>query len=54
VRGSPGRMLAVASFDADLVVLGRKSAGDAGRPRTGAIMHALLNHARSPVAIVPE
>ena len=54
VYGSPGRMLAVASADADLVVLGRSSAGDSGHPRTGAITHALLNHARSPVAIVPE
>jgi nucleotide-binding universal stress UspA family protein len=51
---SPARMLAVASSGADLVVLGRSSAGDSGRPRTGAIVHALLNHARSPVAIIPE
>jgi len=53
-HGAPGRMLAVASADADLVVLGRNSAGDSGHPRTGAITHALLNHACSPVAIVPE
>ena len=54
VYGSPGRMLAVASAGADLVVLGRDGAGNSGHPGAGAITHALLNHARSPVAIVPE
>jgi nucleotide-binding universal stress UspA family protein len=54
VHASPGRVLAGASARADLVVLGRNSADDSGHPSTGAIVHALLSHAHSPVAIVPE
>jgi len=47
-------VLAGASARADLVVLGRNSADDSGQPSTGATAHALLSHAHSPVAIVPE
>jgi nucleotide-binding universal stress UspA family protein len=53
-HGSPARVLAGASARADLVVLGRNSADDSGQPSTGATAHALLSHAHSPVAIVPE
>ena len=53
-HGSPARVLAGASARADLVVLGRNSADDSWRPSTGATAHALLSHAHSPVAIVPE
>ena len=53
-RGSAARVLAGASARADLVILGRNSADDSGQPSTGATAHALLSHAHSPVAIVPE
>jgi nucleotide-binding universal stress UspA family protein len=53
-HGSPARVLAGASARADLVVLGRNSADDSWQPSTGATAHALLSHAHSPVAIVPE
>jgi nucleotide-binding universal stress UspA family protein len=53
-HGSPARVLAGASARADLVILGRNSADDSEQPSTGATAHALLSHAHSPVAIVPE
>jgi nucleotide-binding universal stress UspA family protein len=53
-HGSPARVLAGASARADLVVLGRNSADDSGQPSAGTTAHALLSHAHSPVAIVPE
>jgi nucleotide-binding universal stress UspA family protein len=53
-HASPGRVLVGASARADLVVLGRNRGGDSGHPRTGAVTHAVLNHAHSPVAIIPE
>ena len=53
-HGPPARVLAGASARADLVVLGRNSVDDSGQPSTGATAHALLSHAHSPVAIVPE
>jgi nucleotide-binding universal stress UspA family protein len=53
VHASPGRVLVGASARADLVVLGRNSPGDSGGPRTGAVTHAVLNHAHCPVAIIP-
>jgi nucleotide-binding universal stress UspA family protein len=49
VRGHPARMLASYSYRADLVVIGRH-----GDPGIGSIQHALLDHARGPVAIVPS
>jgi nucleotide-binding universal stress UspA family protein len=54
VHAQPGRALAGASARADLVVLGRSDAEDSGHLRTGAVTHAVLNHAHSPVAIIPE
>lgn len=52
VRGHPGQVLAGYSGRADLVVIGRH--GESGPvPAIGSIQHALLNHARGPVAIVP-
>jgi nucleotide-binding universal stress UspA family protein len=44
----PGHVLASYSGCADLVVIGR---GDSG---VGGIQHALLDHARGPVAVVPR
>ena len=58
IRGHPGRVLASYSARADLVVLGRHGpsspdgAGSAG-PGIGSTLHAVLNHAHGPVAIVP-
>jgi nucleotide-binding universal stress UspA family protein len=53
-HASPGRVLAGASARADLVVLGRNRDAESGHPRTSAVAHAVLNHAHSPVAIIPE
>jgi nucleotide-binding universal stress UspA family protein len=54
VHAQAGRALAGASARADLVVLGRNSAAHAGGSGTGAIIHAVLHHAHSSVAVVPE
>jgi len=54
VHAQPGRALAGASARADLVVLGRNGAEGSGHLGTGAVTHAVPNHAHSPVAIVPE
>lgn len=53
VHASPGRILAANSARADLIVLGRNSGHDS---YAGAdpVLHAVLNHAHGPVAIVPE
>jgi nucleotide-binding universal stress UspA family protein len=49
IRGHPARVLANYSARADLVVIGRH-----GNPGVGSIQHALLDHARGPVAVVPS
>jgi nucleotide-binding universal stress UspA family protein len=55
VHASPGRVLAGNSARADLIVLGRNSGGDeSSHWGADAVIHAVLNHAHSPVAIVPE
>ena len=48
IHGHPARVLANYSARADLVVIARH-----GSPGIGSIQHALLDHARGPVAIVP-
>ena len=53
VHDHPAHVLAIYSVRADLVVIGRH-AGPGPRPAIGGIQHALLNHARGPVAIVPD
>ena len=50
IRGHPGRVLASYSARADLVVVGRH--GGAG-PGVGSILHAVLDHAHGPVAVMP-
>jgi nucleotide-binding universal stress UspA family protein len=50
VHEHPARVLATYASRADLVVIGRHSHGPAIR----GIQHALLGHARGPVAIVPD
>ena len=54
VHARPGGVLAGASARADLIVLGRRTAEDSSHAGTGAVAHAVLNHAHGPVAIVPE
>lgn len=53
VRGHPASILASYSVRADLVVVGRRG-GPVTGPAVGAVQHAVLNHARGPVAIVPS
>jgi nucleotide-binding universal stress UspA family protein len=49
INGHPARVLANYSARADLVVIGRYR-----DPGIGSIQHALLDHARGPVAVVPS
>lgn len=51
VRGHPGRVLAAASAQAELVVLGRHGTHS---DSIGRVIHAVLGHAHGPVAIVPD
>jgi nucleotide-binding universal stress UspA family protein len=53
-HASPGRVLAGSSARADLIVLGRNSGDDSSHPGADAVIHAVLNHAHAPAAIVPE
>lgn len=52
VRDHPAHVLASYSARADLVVVGRHD-GAPARPAVGRVQHALLDHARGPVAVVP-
>jgi nucleotide-binding universal stress UspA family protein len=52
VGGHPAQVLAEYSARADLVVIGRRDGY--GGPGIGSIQHAVLNHARGPVAVVPD
>jgi nucleotide-binding universal stress UspA family protein len=54
VHASPARVLAASSARADLIVLGRNSGDDSSRAGADPVIHAVLNHAHGPVAIVPE
>jgi nucleotide-binding universal stress UspA family protein len=53
VRGHPARVLACYSARADLVVIGRHDGLGVG-PAIGAVQHAVLSHARGPVAVIPS
>jgi nucleotide-binding universal stress UspA family protein len=53
-RGHPGQVLVDYSARTDLVVIGRRGSGGGRGPAVGSIQHALLNHARGPVAVVPS
>lgn len=53
VHGHPAQILAEYSARAALVVVGRHGGSDAS-PAIGSIQHAVLNHARGPIAIIPE
>ena len=50
-QGHPARVLASHSASADLLVIGRHGAPHPAD--VGGIQHAVLNHARGPVAVVP-
>lgn len=54
VRANPAQLLASYSIRADLVVIGRHGQPGGRVPVIGAVQHALLQHARGPVAIVPS
>jgi nucleotide-binding universal stress UspA family protein len=53
VRGHPAQVLSEYSARADLVVIGRHGGSSAARPTVGSIQHAVLHHARGPVAVIP-
>lgn len=53
VHDHPAHILASYSARADLVVVGRHDDRPGCHAAVGAVQHALLNHARGPVAIVP-
>ncbi|MFC4494381.1 universal stress protein [Streptomyces ovatisporus] len=54
VEGRPARRLLQNSPDASLVVVGRRIRRPRGSTRIGAVAHAVLHHARVPVAVVPH
>jgi nucleotide-binding universal stress UspA family protein len=53
VHGHPGRVLALASGHADLVVVGGGRGGPGLTPGLGRVVYALLHHAQCPVAVIP-
>jgi nucleotide-binding universal stress UspA family protein len=54
IHGHPARVLASYSARADLVVLGRHDGSGGVGAGIGTIQHAVLDHARGPVAVVPS
>lgn len=54
IHGHPARVLAHFSTRADLVVLGRHGGAEGAGHAIGSIQHAVLDHARGPVAVVPS
>ncbi|WP_328666977.1 universal stress protein [Streptomyces sp. NBC_00322] len=50
----PAMALVTASSGADLLVIGRRTEPRAPEGRLGPVAHAVLHHARCPVAIVPH
>jgi nucleotide-binding universal stress UspA family protein len=53
MHAHPGHLLAQASAHADLVVLGRQPS-QTGGSGAGSVIHAVLHHARGPVAVVAD
>ncbi len=53
VHGFPGEVLISASADADLVVLGSRGQGGFARLQLGSVTFQVVQHAHSPVTIVP-
>lgn len=54
LRGAPALVLAEASRDADLVVVGTRGHGALSRAVLGSVSASVLHHAHCPVAVVPE
>ncbi len=54
IHGHPARVLVGYSARADLVVLGRHDGANVAGAGIGTIQHAVLDHARGPVAVVPS
>jgi nucleotide-binding universal stress UspA family protein len=50
----PAEALLNASRNADLLVVGRRTEPTAAEGRLGPVTHAVLHHARCPVAVVPH
>lgn len=50
----PAMALVTASSDAELLVIGRRTEPRAPEGRLGPVAHAVLHHARCPVAVVPH
>jgi nucleotide-binding universal stress UspA family protein len=53
VRGRPVRVLAATSAGADLLVVSTRGRGGFTGLMLGSVSHALLHHARCPLAVVP-
>jgi nucleotide-binding universal stress UspA family protein len=54
VGGSPAAALVEESSGADLLVVGAHRSGSPLGPHLGRVTHAVLHHARCPVAVVPS
>lgn len=54
VLAQPAGLLVDAANDAALLVIGRRARHSPLGPRTGPVAHAVMHHARSPVAVVPH
>jgi nucleotide-binding universal stress UspA family protein len=54
VIGGAGPHLVDASYDASLVVVGRRTRRSRVGTRIGPVTHAVLHHAQAPVAVVPH
>jgi len=54
VIGGAGTHLVDASYDASLVVVGRRTRRSPVGAHIGAVTHAVLHHAQAPVAVVPH
>lgn len=54
VADRPAARLVEAAADAALLVVGRRMRGHGGLVHIGPVTHAVLHHARTPVAVVPH
>jgi nucleotide-binding universal stress UspA family protein len=54
VHAPPARILVASSARADLTVVGRNTGRDSSHAGADPVLHAMLNHAHGPIAVVPE